>query len=207
MRQNLERSLTEIFGHEGGLSTRPDDPGNWTGGKVGKGELKGTKYGISALAYPHLDIPNLSFTRAAQIYRADYWAPVGADELPAGVDLAVFDAAVNSGVSRALSWWRATRSADPIATIQRLCAKRLGFLQGLSTWPTLGKGWAARIARIEATAVAWATAALGADPQARPAEEAAKAEKGLQRPREAIHRGRRRRRRLGRRRHDVTPLP
>jgi hypothetical protein len=32
------------------------DPGNWTGGAIGKGELRGTKWGISAQTYPQIDI-------------------------------------------------------------------------------------------------------------------------------------------------------
>lgn len=31
-----------------------NDPGNWTGGEIGKGECKGTNYGISAASYPDL---------------------------------------------------------------------------------------------------------------------------------------------------------
>jgi hypothetical protein len=49
---NFERCMDEVFKHEGGLSLIRADPGNWTGGKVGKGELRGTKYGIAAHAHP-----------------------------------------------------------------------------------------------------------------------------------------------------------
>ncbi|MFC0406768.1 hypothetical protein [Roseomonas elaeocarpi] len=38
--------------NERGLSMVSTDPGNWTGGQVGKGKLKGTKYGIAAASYP-----------------------------------------------------------------------------------------------------------------------------------------------------------
>lgn len=51
----------------------PGDSGNWTGGEVGKGELKGTKYGISAAQYPELDIENMTADQAASIYRETYW--------------------------------------------------------------------------------------------------------------------------------------
>ncbi|RYC28946.1 hypothetical protein D3273_26555 [Lichenibacterium minor] len=39
--------------HEGGSSVDPRDPGNWTGGKRGRGKLVGTKYGIPASSHPH----------------------------------------------------------------------------------------------------------------------------------------------------------
>jgi lysozyme family protein len=45
---NIAFELT--VGHEGGYSNNPDDPGNWTGGDVGEGQLKGTKYGVSGLS-------------------------------------------------------------------------------------------------------------------------------------------------------------
>lgn len=37
---------------EGNLSTDRNDAGNWTGGSVGVGDLKGTKFGISATTQP-----------------------------------------------------------------------------------------------------------------------------------------------------------
>jgi lysozyme family protein len=44
-------------------------------------------------------------------------------------------------------------------TVKRICAKRLSFMQGLAIWKTFGKGWARRVADIEAKGVAWALAA------------------------------------------------
>ena len=38
---------------------------------------------------------------AAKIYRARYWDALRCDELPAGLDYAVFDYGVNSGIGRA----------------------------------------------------------------------------------------------------------
>lgn len=57
-----------IATHEKGFQKRADDAGNWTGGKVGAGELKGTKFGISAHAFPDLDIENLTITEAEELY-------------------------------------------------------------------------------------------------------------------------------------------
>ena len=57
---NFERAFEKLIDHEKGLSLDPKDRGNWTTGVIGKGELKGTKYGVSAMSYPHLDIRNLT---------------------------------------------------------------------------------------------------------------------------------------------------
>ena len=81
----------------------PSDPGNWTRGYVGLGVLKGTKYGISAAAYPALDIANLTEADAEAIYRTDYWQAARCADLPAGVDQCVFDMAVNAGVRRSVT--------------------------------------------------------------------------------------------------------
>jgi hypothetical protein len=47
-KMGFDRAFEETIGLEGGFSRNPDDNGNWTGGRRGLGELKGTKYGISA---------------------------------------------------------------------------------------------------------------------------------------------------------------
>lgn len=159
----FEEAFTILYGHEGGYTNNRDDPGNWTGGKVGVGQLKGTKYGIAANTYPHLDIKNLTLDRAQEIYRADYWNPIKADFLPAGVRFDVFDAAVNSGVKRASVWLQEAVKAVPDGVIgpktlamanqmdgnllsKRFNGVRLQFMSDLSTWTTFGKGWARRIA-------------------------------------------------------------
>lgn len=86
------------------LSLNRNDPGNWTGGKIGSGELKGTKFGISAKAYPNLDIKNLTFEAAKAIYLSDYWNKAKCDKFPWPMNAAVFDFAVQSGVSRSLKY-------------------------------------------------------------------------------------------------------
>ena len=101
-------------------------------------------------------LKRISMATAMQIYRKDFWLPVKGDTLSAGVDLATYDAAVNSGVSRARKWLYASVGERDEITVQRICAKRLSFVQALKIWKTFGKGWARRIADIEAKGVAWA---------------------------------------------------
>ena len=61
-----------------------------------------TRWGISQRAYPGEDIAALTRPRAFALYHRDYWRPLRADELPRGLDLLVFDAAVNQGVAQAV---------------------------------------------------------------------------------------------------------
>ena len=98
---SFEADQSLIFGDEGGYSCDPSDAGNWTGGAVGAGTLRGTKYGISAAAFPTLDIAALTRAQAAAIYRARYWDRIGGDSLPAPLALLLFDCAVNQGVGAA----------------------------------------------------------------------------------------------------------
>lgn len=98
----FEEAFARVVGHEGGFGDDQADHGNWTGGRVGQGELKGTKYGISAAAYPAEDIKNLTLARAKEIYRKDYWGPAGCDAVPDAVKFHLFDMAVNQGVKAAI---------------------------------------------------------------------------------------------------------
>src|SRR5438270_5735304 len=77
----FEQAFAFVIGHEGGYSAGPTDPGNWTGGRCGLGECRGTNWGISAAAYPQLDIRALTQAQAAEIYRRDYWDRPGCGRL------------------------------------------------------------------------------------------------------------------------------
>ena len=162
----FESAFALLVGHEGGLSLDQADPGNWTGGRPGQGTCRGTKYGISAAAYPDIDIANLTVDQAADIYRRDFWNRIMGNSLPPPLALLVFDAAVNNGIARATEWLQQAAGAEPDGVIgpatakavQRaaqtqggaaLCAeflaRRLSFMASLPTWRTFGLGWARRL--------------------------------------------------------------
>lgn len=105
-------AVATVLAHEGGYQAMPDDPGNWTQGRIGAGDLKGTKYGISAAQYPALDIAALSADDAAAIYRRDWWDRFGLGRLPPPLAAKLFDAAVNIGIENAVvALQRALRAA------------------------------------------------------------------------------------------------
>lgn len=56
-----------------------------------------TRFGISKRAHPRVDVETLTRLEAMAIYHASYWTPIKADCLPRGLDLLLFDAAVNLG--------------------------------------------------------------------------------------------------------------
>ena len=84
--------------HEGGFQKDPEDSGNWTGGKIGRGELNGTKYGISAEEFPDLDIENLTTDQATAIYQEKYWKSHYSEIQTQSVADGLFDLGVLMGV-------------------------------------------------------------------------------------------------------------
>lgn len=167
--KNYDTCFTHVLGSEGGFTDDPNDKGNWTGCKCDSGVLKGTNWGVSACAYPDLDIRHLTQEQAKEIYHKDYWKPLQSDFLPWGVDLTTFDSGINSGVYQGAKWLqravgvypdgvvgeatlKAASEADDHVTIDRMCDDRLTFLHGLSTWEYYGKGWTARVEDVRSSA-------------------------------------------------------
>ena len=145
----FDRAFAITVGHEGGYSTNPADPGNWTGGAPNQGELRGTKFGISAASYPDLDIAALGLVEACAIYKRDYWDRIGADKLPPPLALLAFDAAVNNDVGRARQWLaQAAREPDTRNACVELMARRTDFMAQLPGWRNFGLGWSRRLARL-----------------------------------------------------------
>jgi lysozyme family protein len=156
MEANFQRSLAVTLQYEGGWSDNRADPGGAT--------MKGvtlSKYREHFPGATRADLRAISDQNLQVIYRQDFWAPINGDSLASGVDLATFDASVNSGVGRGRQWLNASLGGSNADTVKRICAKRLGFMQSLKIWRTFGKGWARRVAAIEAKGVAWATAIPG----------------------------------------------
>ena len=154
MISNFSKALAFTLAYEGGWSDHPNDPGGAT--------MKGITLAVYRQFKPgatKADLKKISDGDVAEIYSTNYWRKVNGDGLASGVDLATFDAAVNSGVSRGLKWLMASIGGSDDQTVRRICAKRLGFVQSLKIWSTFGKGWSRRIAAVEAKGVAWALAA------------------------------------------------
>lgn len=161
-----ETAIRNVIEYEGGFGNDRRDAGNWTGGRVGAGELKGTKYGISAAQYPDLDIENLSIEGAIAIYRRDYWDKCQCDELPPALAAFVFDAAVQHGagqashdapamLQRALGinddgiigpqTLAAAKKMEPKRALGSLFVERILHYSNLSTWQVYRKGWMKRL--------------------------------------------------------------
>lgn len=158
---SFDVAFARLINHEGAYTDDPRDPGNWTGGRQNVGELRGTKFGVSACAYPHLDIKNLTLEEAKRVYEEDYWGILGGAH-PA-VKFQLFDAAVNHGHGNAIRMlqralgvaddgrWGAVSQAQLNVTdhndvLLKFMAYRLQFWAKLQIFDTYGRGWTRRAA-------------------------------------------------------------
>lgn len=155
-----------VIGKEEGstLSLDPKDPGNWTGGKVGVGELKGSKFGISAASFPHVDIPNLTYGMAMALAKQRYWDVYGCDQFDSRIGYLIFDAAYNGG--HPALWLQeaagvkadgvigagtiaAVRKVDPLKIVLGFMASRFQYWTECAAWPAEHTGWVRRGATLQ----------------------------------------------------------
>ena len=155
---NYDKCLETILHHEGGYVNHPKDPGGETNLGVTKRVYEdwgGTK-----------DMKDLLVEDVAPIYKKNYWDRVKGDELPAGLDLCVFDFGVNAGTGRSAKYLQTLigttadggigpntlkKLADYIdthgleETIKEFQEDRQDYYEKLSTFKTFGRGWTRRV--------------------------------------------------------------
>jgi len=175
VKENFPRALALVLKHEGGYSNHPKDPG----GATMKGVIQRVYDGYrQRKGLERRSVKRLESQELQDIYRQLYWNKIEGDELPAGLDYCVFDAAVNSGPGQAAKWLQralnkvdgaklvddgvigpATLAAADIAPFDAvadvMCGLRLAMLRRLKTWPTFGKGWQRRVDGVRAAAMNW----------------------------------------------------
>jgi lysozyme family protein len=138
---NFERCLAVTLKWEGGYSNHPDDPGGPTMRGITQREYDAWRLKQGQRTRPVREIED---SELREIYHREYWDAMSCNGLAAGMDLCVFDAAVNSGVGRAREWHAQAKDIDAF------CNLRLAFLQGLGRlWRVFGTGWRRRVAGIQ----------------------------------------------------------
>ena len=162
---NWPQCFALVLKNEGGYVDNPADPG----GATNLGCTKATWEAWVGHPVTKDDIKALTPNDVMPLYKAKYWDTIKGDDLPEGVDYAVFDFAINSGPSRAAkalqsvlsvtvdgqigsATLRALETANPREVATAVCEARLAFLQSLPTYGTFGKGWSRRVAEVEQTA-------------------------------------------------------
>ena len=169
---NYQKCLEMILHHEGGYVNHPKDPG---------GE---TNLGVTKRVYEEWCMSNdliqkemkdLEVADVGPIYKENYWDRVKGDDLPAGLNLCVFDFGVNAGPGRAAKYLQALvgttvdggigpntlkcveEYVDEYGlqeTIEAYQKDRQRYYEDLSTFETFGRGWTRRVEETTNSAIA-----------------------------------------------------
>jgi lysozyme family protein len=167
MKENFVDALVHVLKHEGGYVHHPSDPG----GRTCLGVTQAVWEEWIGRPSNEKEMRSLTPEMVAPLYRRKYWDKIQGDNLPDGVDYAVFDMAVNSGPGRAVKFLQevvgvkadgaigpqtltAVNKKDPEELIKAYNAKRQAFLESLPTFATFGKGWSTRVAGVNTEALA-----------------------------------------------------
>lgn len=169
MKENFDKCFELVLEDEGGYVNDPRDPG----GRTNMGVTQRAWESYLNRSVTETEMRTLTPENVKPFYKAMYWDKLKGDQLPAGVDYAAYDLAVNSGVSRAAKWLQeiagvavdgiigpksleAIRACDAEEVVDVICDMRLEFLQRLSTFGTFGKGWSRRVAEVKEKATSMA---------------------------------------------------
>lgn len=167
---NFDACLKEVLKHEGGYANHPDDPGGMTNLGVTKRVYE------EWVGHPVSEAIMRSLTPAhvRALYKVEYWDVVKGDDLPVGVDLCVFDFAVNAGTNRAARYLQlmtgaiadgkigpnSLRQLQQYVTahglaraVNRYQDLREAYYKKLKTFPTFGRGWLRRVEEVRAAAL------------------------------------------------------
>lgn len=160
MKETYLKAMEAVYYDEGGYTNEATDPGGPTNWGITIHDAR-MYWKPDATAQ---DVKNMPKSVAAEIYRKHYADAIRYDDLPAGVDYAVLDYGINSGIGRAVPVLQRlvgapvdgkvgpitiqkVKEADPATLINQIYDERLAFLKGLHHWPTYGRGWTARCTR------------------------------------------------------------
>lgn len=165
---SFDTAMNFVRQEEGGLSDRPlaDDPGGLTMLGVTQATLDNfhADFPTQAQGFP-LDVAKITQEQATTIYWWAYWLEAGCDQLPQAIAIVVFNAAVQSGPTRAIRWLqealgvnvdgllgpktrRAALSASPKAVISTYLSRQIVFETQLSNWQSNKNGWTKRLFRL-----------------------------------------------------------
>ncbi len=173
----FETALAQILRLEGGYVDHKNDPGGATNMGITRKTLARWRRVSPWWKLKKSEVRSLKKTEAAAIYKAFYWDRCRCSVLASGLDLAMFDFAVNSGPVRAIRTLQAlvgvsrdaivgpltlaairkkTASLGLSTLIVGLSKARLSFLHKLKNFALFGRGWQVRVKAIQVRALTMA---------------------------------------------------
>lgn len=169
MKENFDASFARIIKSEGGYVNDPAD----RGGETNLGVTIGAWGAYLNRAIQPGEMKALTQETVKPFYKSMYWDKVKGDDLPIGVDYAVFDFSVNAGVGRAAKFLqRAVGALDdgaigpgtlalvakitPGKLLQNFAEQKEAFYNTLAdknpTQQKFLKGWLARVDHVQTAA-------------------------------------------------------
>lgn len=166
MRENWKASFDRVIKSEGGYTNDPNDHGGET--NLGVTKANWEQY-VGRPAQPG-EMLSLTPAMVEPLYRADYWDKCRCDELPAGVDYAVFDFSVNAGPGRSIRYLQraagvtddgqlgpgtmaAVKAEDPHTLLTLFSQQKIGFYQRIvardASQEKFLKGWLNRVREVQ----------------------------------------------------------
>lgn len=166
MKANFDASFARIIKSEGGYVNDPAD----RGGETNLGVTIGAWGSYLGRAIQPGEMKALTVDTVKPFYKSMYWDKVKGDDLPVGVDYAVFDFAVNAGTGRAAKFLQRAVGADddgvigpgtlglvaktdPATLLDNFAHQKQRFYNGLAannpTQQKFLKGWLARVDHVQ----------------------------------------------------------
>ena len=166
MQSNFDKAFSSTMKEEGGYVNNKNDPG----GMTNLGVTKKSWEEYVGHEVTESDMRALTKDIVKPFYKKRYWDACKCSDLHGGVDLVVFDIAVNSGTGRAAKFLQEAVGVTPDGSIgprtlsaeanfganliiNKICDRREAFYRSLPTFPTFGKGWLARCERVRQEAI------------------------------------------------------
>ena len=174
MLSNWDKSFNMVIAHEGGFTNDQRDKGN----RLPDGREGCTMWGCTQANWEKYightvtqdDMKAWKKEDVKPLYKRDYWDAVRGDDLPNGVDYAVFDFAINAGpaaarkmIQKALrvtpdgvfgpATLKAIQGANGLDLLKKFSNNKEEFYKSLDNFPTYGKGWLKRVADVETVAL------------------------------------------------------
>lgn len=146
----FETACQFVLSTEGGWSNDPNDDGGLT------------RFGISSLSHPDVDLENLTVEQATEIYRERYWEVARCDKFPPKLAVALFDGAVQHSPKQAIRFMQralmvavdgvvgpqtltAAKALNEGAILARFLSYRMLLYAAHSDWGHYGLGWTRRL--------------------------------------------------------------
>ena len=115
MIENWQTSFEHVMRSEGGYVNDPADPG----GETNLGVTKAAWAAYIGRQVEPGEMRALTKEVVEPFYKANYWDKCHCDELPVGLDYAVFDFAVNAGIKRSAKFLQQAVGVEADGSIDR----------------------------------------------------------------------------------------